>query len=116
MSSRVGTAIPASRSTALSSAAVGLTRSIQTAFSGIAERSALAAFFSEVSEGTNTDSMGTPGTGRAGPTQQDKPRPWQAPHGPRVTRRSIFVAAGWLHRRTASASVAHLPQNKPEGE
>jgi len=34
MSSRVGTAIPQSRSTALSSAAVGLTRSIQTAPSG----------------------------------------------------------------------------------
>ncbi len=34
MSSRVGTAIPASRSTALSSDAVGLTRSIQTALSG----------------------------------------------------------------------------------
>ena len=57
MSSRVGTAIPASRSTALSSAAVGFTRSIQTALSGSAVRSAAAAFFREDSEGTNTANM-----------------------------------------------------------
>src|SRR5450631_2315017 len=57
MSSRVGTAIPARRSTALSSAAVGFSRSIQTALSGRAARSAAASFFSEVAEGMKTDSM-----------------------------------------------------------
>src|SRR5579864_7121564 len=57
MSSRVGTAIPVNRSTALSSSAVGLTRSIQTAPSGKSFRSPTAAFFSEESEGTNTENM-----------------------------------------------------------
>src|SRR3974390_3939394 len=56
MSSRVGTAIPASRSTALSSAALGLTRSTQTAPSGRLARSPVT-FFSEDSAGTNTDSI-----------------------------------------------------------
>ena len=61
MSSRVGTAMPASFSTARSSAAVGLTRSTQTALSGSLEVSSIFAFLSEVSEGTNTENMGTPG-------------------------------------------------------
>src|SRR5437868_14985961 len=69
MSSRVGTAIPASRSTALSSAAVGLTRSIQTAVSGSLERSGAATFFSEDSEGTKTANMGDSRRARQ-PTQQ----------------------------------------------
>src|SRR5712675_1307089 len=79
MSSRVGTAIPASRSTAWSSSGVGFTRSIQTAFSGNATRSAGATFFSEVSEGTNTDNMKNSGAGYAS-TQQDLARFWQALH------------------------------------
>src|SRR5258708_4579749 len=58
MSSRVGTAIPASRSTAWSSSAVGFTRSIQTAFSGNEAAPATAAFFREASEGTYTDNRG----------------------------------------------------------
>src|ERR1700761_4207648 len=57
MSSRVGTAIPASRSTALSSAAVGFTRSIQTALSGRCSSSVMVAFFSDDSVGTNTENM-----------------------------------------------------------
>src|ERR1700694_5323176 len=79
MSSRVGTAIPASRSTALSSAAVGFIRSIQTALSGGAASSASATFFSEDSDGTNTESMCNSGTGTE-PTQQDLARFWQALH------------------------------------
>src|SRR5580700_4952297 len=78
MSSRVGTAIPASPSTAWSSAAVGLTISIQTALSGSAARSTETAFFREDSEGTNTENMGNSGTGRAKTTQQDLARFWQA--------------------------------------
>src|SRR5581483_314073 len=69
MSSRVGTAMPASFSTARSSAAVGLTRSTQTALSGSLEGSSMIAFFKEASEGTNTENMGTPegcGTGLLG--------------------------------------------------
>ena len=62
MSSRVGTAMPASRSTALSSSGLGLTRSIQTAFSGNAARSAATAFFREKSEGTYTENMSNSGT------------------------------------------------------
>ena len=62
MSSRVGTAIPASCSTALSSSGVGLTRSIQTAFSGSAARSTATAFFSEKSEGTKTENIHNSGT------------------------------------------------------
>src|SRR5579872_307029 len=63
MSSRVGTAIPASRSTALSSAMVGFTRSIQTAFSGSLSRSVTMAFLSEDSLGTNTENMQNSATG-----------------------------------------------------
>jgi hypothetical protein len=59
MSSRVGTAIPAKRSTALSSAVVGFTRSIQTAVSGRAARSLTLVFFREASTGTNTENMKT---------------------------------------------------------
>jgi hypothetical protein len=70
MSSRVGTAMPASPSTALSSAAVGLTMSIQTALSGSAARSMAVAFFREDSEGTNTANMKGLRTGQA-PYQQD---------------------------------------------
>src|SRR4051794_3600098 len=64
MSSRVGTAIPASRSTARSSSIVGFNRSIQTALSGRAAGSAAGSFFREDSEGTNTENMGNSGTGR----------------------------------------------------
>src|SRR5882757_1881917 len=113
MSSRVGTAIPASRSTALSSAAVGFTRSIQTAPSGSAARSTSATFFSEDSEGTNTDSMEDSGTEYA-TTQQDLARFWQALHDGRIKRRSIFVAAGRWRSGTESSALAELPQNKPE--
>jgi hypothetical protein len=64
MSSRVGTAIPASRSTARSSSAVGFTMSIQTAFSGKSAVSAKSIFFREDSEATYTDNMrGTPKQG-----------------------------------------------------
>src|SRR6185437_5816264 len=61
MSSRVGTAIPASFSTALSSTWVGLKRSIHTALSGSFARSSQEAFFREPSEGTKTESMGHSG-------------------------------------------------------
>src|SRR5450432_515326 len=86
MSSRVGTAIPASRSTALSSAPVGFTRSIQTALSGSAVRSPTPAFFRENSEGTNTDNIEDSGTGREKPTQQDLARFWQALMTPALTK------------------------------
>ena len=70
MSSLVGTAMPASPSTAWSSSAVGLIMSIQTAVSGNALRSTEVAFFSEESEGTNTENMGISGdwTGKSYPT------------------------------------------------
>src|SRR5262249_29677000 len=61
-SSRAGPAIPASRSTALSSSGVGLRRSIQTALSGSAARSTATAFFSEKSEGTKTENIQNSGT------------------------------------------------------
>src|SRR6185437_15838513 len=57
MSSRVGTAMPASRSTARSSSGVGLTRSTHTAVSGRDARSTEATFFSEASQGTYTESI-----------------------------------------------------------
>src|SRR5436190_22105325 len=69
MSSRVGTAIPASRSTALSSSAVGLTRSIQTAVSGSEARSTATAFLSEKSEGTKTENILNSGTGYQPPNR-----------------------------------------------
>src|SRR6267378_1597508 len=102
MSSRVGTAIPASRSTAWSSAGVGFTRSIQTAFSGNATRSAGATFFSEVSEGANTDNMKNSGAGYAS-TQQDLARFWQALHEGH-SRRSTYVAAGGQRRGAGSSA------------
>src|ERR1700679_2499353 len=86
MSSRVGTAMPANPSTAWSSSAVGLTMSIQTALCGSAARSGEAIFFSEESEGTNTENMENSRTRheqqeQAGdPTQQDLARFWQALH------------------------------------
>src|ERR1700687_1778432 len=116
MSSRVGTAIPASRSTARSSAALGLTRSIQTALSGNLARSSGAAFFSEDSAGTNTDNMEHSATGHAKPTQQDLARFWQALHDRRTNRRSIFVAAGWRQGGIDSAAAARLPKNEPKSE
>src|SRR5215216_895483 len=64
MSSRVGTAIPASRSTARSSSIVGFNRSIQTALSGSAAGSAAGSFFRLDSEGTNTENMGNSETER----------------------------------------------------
>src|SRR4051794_6825647 len=70
MSSRVGTAIPASRSTAWSSSVVGFTRSIQTAFSGNETASATSTFFREGSEGTYTDNMDNSGN-RADRTGRD---------------------------------------------
>src|SRR6516164_10093091 len=57
MSSRVGTAIPAHRSTVLSSAWVGLTKSTHTALSGSTARSSMVALLREASEGTNTEDM-----------------------------------------------------------
>src|SRR5665647_2373325 len=114
MSSRVGTAIPASRSTALSSPAVGFTRSIQTAPSGSASRSATTAFFSEVSAGTNTDSMGNSRTRQQGlpnwPTQQDLVRFWQALDDGRVNGPSRFVATGWRQHGPDPAAEARLPK------
>src|SRR5262245_48250401 len=62
MSSRVGTDMPASRSTALSSSGVGLNRSIQTAFSGSAPISTATAFLTEKSEGTKTENIQNSGT------------------------------------------------------
>src|SRR5882724_4840421 len=98
MSSRVGTAIPASRSTALSSAAVGFTRSIQTAPSGKTSRSVTAAFFREVSEGTNTENMEDSGQDRP-VNQQDLARFWQAFHDRPTSFRAGFagkaMAGGW---------------------
>src|SRR5258706_4081578 len=108
MSSRVGTAIPASRSTARSSSAVGFTRSIQTAFSGNASASAKSTFFREDSEGTYTDNMRELRNGAAGlvstrllhasrysfrwknamGTQQDQTRFWQALDDWRINRPS----------------------------
>src|SRR5271163_996975 len=119
MSSRVGTAIPASASTAWSSAAVGFTRSIQTALSGSAESSGDASFFKENSEGTNTENMEnpTPGmtprlsttTGHA-TTQQDLARFWQALYGQRIHRRSIFMAARGRQDGADSAATPVYPK------
>src|SRR5712671_2639164 len=94
MSSRVGTAIPASRSTALSSAAVGFTRSIQTAPSGKTPRSVTAAFFREVSEGTNTENMEDSGQDRP-LNQQDLARFWQAFHDRPTRFPAGFAARRW---------------------
>src|SRR5271165_3270384 len=102
MSSRVGTAIPASRSTALSSAAVGLTRSIHTAFSGSAARSSTTAFFREDSEGMNTENMKNSEIGTK-LTKADLARFWQALHDRRINRPLGFVAAGWRERGLGSA-------------
>src|SRR5471030_2575441 len=115
MSSQVGTAIPASRSTALSSSAVGLTRSIQTALSGSAARSFSAIFFSEDSARTYTDNMGAPELGRR-LTQQDLARFWQALDDAPVHRRSIFVAAEWLWRGADSAAAPLCPKMSPKPE
>src|SRR5665213_958230 len=109
MSSRVGTAIPASRSTALSSAAVGLTRSIQTASSGSASISTAAAFFKELSTGTNTDSMKNSETRHAHPTGL----------GSGLASRLLiagqpFVAAGWPQHGTDSAAQTGLPGNETQ--
>src|ERR1700679_3734840 len=104
MSSRVGTAIPASRSTALSSAAVGLTRSTQTAASGSVAISASASFFSEDSAGTYTDSMQDSGTGRLNPTQQELARFWQALHDRPFNPLSGFAAARWQQHGAHSAA------------
>src|SRR5438477_11475899 len=105
MSSRVGTAIPASRSTALSSAAVGLTRSIQTAVSGSLERSGAATFFSEDSEGTKTANMGDSRRARQ-PTQQEFARFWQAVHKPHSPASPL--GGQMAARRPDSAAIARL--------
>src|ERR1017187_899089 len=102
MSSRVGTAIPASCSTALSSAVLGFTRSIHTPPSGTAPRSAAATFFSENSQGTNTENMED--LQERAPTQQDLVRFWQALRDGRINRRSTFAAAGWQPRGDDSAA------------
>src|SRR6267142_7225878 len=112
MSSRVGTAIPASRSTAWSSAGVGFMRSIQTAFSGSATRSARATFFSEVSEGTYADNMKDSGAGDAA-YQQDLARFWQALHDGHMPALHICGdrrAATWRWFGAAAA----LPKNQPK--
>src|ERR1019366_1842069 len=93
MSSRVGTAMPASPSTAWSSSAVGLTMSIQTALCGSAARSGEAIFFREESEGTNTENMENSGKGTR-VYQQDLARFWQALHD----RRPGFAATRWQQR------------------
>src|SRR3954447_12449261 len=108
MSSRVGTAIPASRSTALSSSDVGLTRSIQTALSGSAARSAATAFFSEKSEGTNTENIG-----------KLRKRAVNAPKGlssilasahDGINRRSTIMAAKWQPGGAGPAILADPPK------
>src|SRR5882724_3636421 len=94
MSSRVGTAIPASRSTALSSAGVGFTRSIQTAPSGKVARSVTTAFFRQDSEGTNTENMKDSGPDSQF-NQQDLARFWQGFHDRQTTLGAGFAAARW---------------------
>src|SRR5689334_5327928 len=103
MSSRVGTAMPASFSTALSSACVGLTRSTQTALSGNAARSSTEAFLSEDSFlredswGTNTESMGN--SGRHAPSQTGIARFWQADD-------DVALTGCWYLWRAGGLSVA----------
>src|ERR1700681_3671504 len=98
MSSRVGTAMPASRSTALSSAALGLTRSIHTALSGNMVRSVTAVFFRQDSEGTNTENMKGSGVDRP-INQQGLARFWQAFHDRQTNPRGGIcgdpMAGGW---------------------
>src|SRR3954463_7945048 len=110
MSSRVGTAIPASRPTALSSAAVGLTRSIQTALSGSLERSGAATFFSEDSEGTKTANMGDSRRARQS-TQQEFARFWQALHTPHSPASPL--GGKMAARRPDSASYRWAVHAKP---
>src|ERR1700730_16298522 len=115
MSSRVGTAIPASRSTAWSSAAVGFTRSIQTALSGSAARSAQTTFFSEASEGTNIDNIKDSGTEPT--TQQDLARFWQALHDGPMSADPHFAPLAATRWRPGGADPAvrtHLPKNQPQ--
>src|SRR5579862_1933906 len=114
MSSRVVTAIPASRSTARSSAAVGLTRSIQTALFGRSERSSITAFFRADSVGTNTENMRgrTPkrhGRG-AGPGElRDLSPLCQLANDSGVNHPRLFAAPGlapvWLNRASVSQSA-----------
>src|SRR5580658_5878048 len=113
MSSRVGTAIPATPSTARSSAAVGFTRSIQTALSGKAASSGEATFRSEDSDGMNTENMEDPTPDRVhAATQQDLARFWQAPDGLRINLGSTFVAARRQQDGADSAASQRLPQNR----
>src|SRR5215475_607055 len=103
MSSRVGTAIPASRSTALSSSAVGLTRSIQTALSGSAARSTATAFLSEKSEGTKTENIHNSGTGYL--VHNGIARFWQGLDDWRINLPSSFAAAKRHHHGAYTADV-----------
>src|ERR1700730_10254416 len=109
MSSRVGTAIPASRSTALSSAAVGFTRSIQTPPSGKTSRSVTAAFFREVSEGTNTENMKDSRQDRPA-NQQDLARFWQAFHDHPTSFRAPFAARRWQEGGVDPAAASAIAQ------
>src|SRR5215475_6470862 len=112
MSSRVGTAMPASFSTALSSAHVGLKRSIQTAPSGSLARSLAETFFREDSEGTNTESMGH--SGRHFVTHQQLPRFWQVSDDGIVNYRFAFVASAGPQVGMDLAIRAGLPKNQPK--
>src|SRR5262249_27153109 len=114
MSSRVGTAIPASRSTALSSAAVGLNRSTQTALSGSLDKSSMVTFLREVSEGTNTENMGTPGG--TGLTFWDLAQLGRGLMTVLFNRPLHFVALRGRHRGTDSARPRALPKKQPESE
>src|SRR5215212_646315 len=110
MSSLVGTAIPASRSTALSSAAVGFTRSIQTALSG-SPASSTATFFSEDTEGTKTASMGgLRESTRA--TQPELARFLQAVHHGHT--HPVHLAPEYWSLRRIWRNLASYPTRSPE--
>src|SRR5438874_13262316 len=111
MSSRVGTAIPASRSTARSSAAVGLTRSIQIAFSGSVARPSTEAFFSEDSAGRNTENMENPeiGTRLTKDGVIGRPSLWIAEDF-WVLRFRLMVKRGpWLRPQASEGEAQHGP-------
>src|SRR5689334_11352783 len=108
MSSRVGMATPASRSTARSSAWVGLTRSIQTAFSGSAAASAIATFLSAPSQGTKTENIRELRECYA--SGADSIQLLHRPDDDRINRQFSFAASTWpLHERFCRG-VANLPR------
>src|SRR6187431_3397516 len=136
MSSRFGTAIPASRSTARSSSVVGFNRSIQTVLSGNSAGSAAGSFFRAESEGTNTENMGNSGTRQQSvvlPRSHDAnryhfartsyqhpavlPRFWQALHDGALARRPNMWPRGGVGaaevrpRRTRCLKINRKSQN-----